>query len=94
MRIVQVLAVASLSFGTVFAASAAPRATAGKPAAAMPQNPVCEDQKLQMASNGAGFGARPLNQDPDARHIKAVVRVIDGCSQPIVLREKVSGRGR
>ncbi len=94
MRVVQVLAFALLSFGAVFAANAAPRATAGKPAAAMPQNPVCEDPKLLMASQGAGFGARPLNQDPDARYIKAVVRVIDGCSQPIVLSEKVSGRGR
>ncbi len=94
MRIVQVLAVALLSFGAAFTASAAPRATAGKPAAAMPQNPVCEDQELQLASQDAGFGARLLSQDPDAHHIKAVVRVINGCSQPIVLREKVSGRGR
>ena len=94
MRIVLVLAVASLSFGAAFTAGAAPRATAGTPAVAMPQKPVCEDLKLQMASHGTGFGARPLNQDPDARHIKAVVRVIDGCSQPIVLREKVRGRGR
>ncbi len=94
MRIVQVLAVAALSFGVVCAANAAPRAAAGASAATMPQKQVCEDQKWVMASQGAAFGAHPLNQDPDARHIKAVVRVIDGCSQPIVLREKVSGRGR
>lgn len=94
MRIVQVLAVASLSFGLVVHAGAAPRATADAPAAATPQSPVCENHQGMMASQKPAIGARPLNQEPGARHIKAVVRVIDGCSQPIVLREKVSGRGQ
>lgn len=56
--------------------------------------PACNDHRAAQATSGKAIGARRLGQEPDAQHIAAVVRKLDGCSRPIVLTDNVGFRGR
>ncbi len=47
----------------------------------------CNNHRVSRAATEKAIGARPLGHEPDAQHIQAVVRTIDGCSRPIVLSE-------
>lgn len=54
---------------------------------------ACKERAVIADSKPKAVGARPLGQEPDARHLQAVMRRVDGCSQPAVLRDRV-GTGR
>lgn len=84
MRVFLVLASAALT--PAVATDARPVAKAEKQ--------VCENHGPQVAAKAKAFGARPLAQEPDARHLQAVVRYLDGCSRPIALEENIGIRGR
>ncbi len=58
------------------------------------EKPACNDHRVTTVKSSKAIGARPLGQEPDAQHIAAVVRTLDGCSRPIVLTENVGFRGR
>lgn len=89
MRIFLVLSLAGI-------ATLAVPATAGRPAEpseqanpAKVEKPACNDHGARTVKAGKAIGARQLGQEPDAQHIAAVVRKLDGCSRPIVLSENV-----
>lgn len=63
------------------AAPQAPPATPGKPA--------CEDHAIMAAAKDKAAGIHPLNQQPGARPLRAVVRVIDGCNKPMPVSERM-----
>ncbi|OYY78778.1 MAG: hypothetical protein B7Y43_04275 [Sphingomonas sp. 28-62-20] len=63
------------------AAPQAPPATPGKLA--------CEDHAIMAAAKDKAAGIRPLNQQPGARPLLAVVRVIDGCNKPMPVNERL-----
>lgn len=76
-------------------------ATAGRPAEpseqanpAKVEKPACNDHRATTVKAGKAIGARQLAQEPDAQHLQAVVRKLNGCSRPIVLEENVGIRGR
>ncbi len=58
------------------------------------EKPACNDHRATTAKSSKAIGARQLGHEPDAQHIAAVVRKLDGCSRPIVLTENVGFRGR
>lgn len=55
---------------------------------------ACENAANIRAGTGKSFGIRPLDQEPDARQLLAVVRTIDGCNRPIAVRERVGFQRR
>lgn len=63
------------------AAPQSPPATPGKPA--------CEDHSIMAAAKDKAAGVRPLSQEPGARPLLAVVRVIDGCNKPMPVSERL-----
>jgi len=67
---------------------------ADTPPVAKAEKPACENHRLLNVQTGKAVGVRPLAQEPDARHLQAVVRTLDGCGRPIVLEENVGIRGR
>lgn len=58
------------------------------------EKPACNDHRATTVKSGKAIGARRLGQEPDAQHIAAVVRTLDGCSRPIVLTENVGVQKR
>ncbi|OYY64215.1 hypothetical protein [Sphingomonas sp. 28-62-11] len=89
MRAFLVLSVVAMAAVGVSGGAAASE----KPAPVKTDKPACNDHRVRMAESGKAIGARRLGQEPDAQHIAAVVRTLDGCSRPIVLTEKVGFRG-
>lgn len=81
---------AMVGIGVAVPAAAGPF---GEPSAqadpAKVEKPVCNDHRVTTVKSGKAIGARRLGQEPDAQHIAAVVRKLDGCSRPIVLTENV-----
>ncbi len=55
---------------------------------------ACEDHSTTAAANGKAMSARPLGQEPNARQLLAVVRIVDGCNRPVTVREQIGFRGR
>jgi hypothetical protein len=55
---------------------------------------VCENSKIHQADRNVPVRAHPLGQEPGARQEIAVLRSIDGCIKPIVVREDVGGKSR
>ena len=76
MRILTLAVLAAATAATAAQAAAACKATPPQPAAA--PSPLI------------AFRAQRLDQLPDARSIRAVVRTVDGCQYLDVLRERVS----
>ena len=71
-----------------------PAVAADQPPAAKADAPSCEKHRSIPIAKNKAIGARALGVEPDAKHIKAVVRKLDGCNRPIVLQEVVGFRGR
>lgn len=55
---------------------------------------VCENSELRQADRQAPVRVHPLGQEPGARQEIAVLRSIDGCIKPIIVREDVGGESR
>lgn len=55
---------------------------------------VCENSTIHQADRNAPVRAHPLGEEPGARQEIAVLRSIDGCIKPIVVREDVGGKSR
>lgn len=82
MRIVVILALPLM-----MAAAPAPDSTAVKP--------VCQNHSLQNAEQRkAPRGPHKLTAEPPAKQILTVLRTVDGCSQPVVIREDVGSPAR
>ena len=83
MRIVAILALAAIA--------AAPVPKPAAPAA----KPVCQNADLSIADGKAGSPAvHPLTAEPPAKLILGVLRTVDGCSRPVVVREDVGAPRR
>ena len=61
-------------------------------AAASPPDvkPVCQNVERGWAE-GAGkpLRAHPLTREPNAKQILTVLRTVDGCTKPVVIREDI-----
>lgn len=79
----------------VFLLSIATTETAAPPKNPAAVRPMCENVRAILATGPAQkISMHPLTQEPPARQIKAVVRTIDGCQRPIVVRAEVGKRDR
>jgi hypothetical protein len=84
MRIVVILALAAI------AAAPAP-----KPAASPSARPVCQNMDQSYAeTQAASPTVHPLTAEPPAKLILGVLRTVDGCSRPVVIREDVGAPRR
>ena len=84
MRIVAILALAAI------AAAPAP-----KPAAKAAAKPVCQNGGMSFADGQpARLTVHPLTAEPPAKLILGVLRTVDGCSRPVVVREDVGAPRR
>jgi hypothetical protein len=83
MRIVAILALATI------AAAPAP-----KPAALPQAKPICQNMNRSYADTQAPLIAHPLTAEPPAKLILGVLRTVDGCTRPVVVREDVGAPRR
>jgi hypothetical protein len=84
MRIVAILALAAI------AAAPAP-----KPAAPAAAKPVCQDSRMSSTvQRGESPRVHPLTAEPPAALILGVLRTVDGCTRPVVVREDVGAPRR
>ncbi|MEO8374276.1 MAG: hypothetical protein ABI471_03560 [Sphingomonas bacterium] len=84
MGIVAILALAAIAAAPV-----------PKPAAPAAAKPVCQKADLSLADGQATVPAvHPLTAEPPAKLILGVLRTVDGCSRPVVVREDVGASRR
>jgi len=84
MRIVAILALAAIAAAPV-----------PKPAAPAAAKPVCQNADLSVTDGRAAVPAvHPLTAEPPAKLILGVLRTVDGCSRPVVVREDVGAPRR
>jgi hypothetical protein len=84
MRILAMLGLAAIAAAP---APERPDATAVKP--------VCQTVSVQRTELGkAQPGAHKLTAEPPARQILGVLRTVDGCARPVVIREDVGAPRR
>ena len=84
MRIVAILALAAI------AAAPAP-----KPAASPVAKPICQNASMSYTGEPAARPTvHPLTSEPPAKLILGVLRTVDGCSRPVVIREDVGAPRR
>ena len=76
---------------TLIALSAGAVTPTAKPA---PLKPICRNPGIVAVDSAKGIGIRPLADAPPAQQIKAVVREIDGCNRPVVVKSEVGVRRR
>ena len=56
--------------------------------------PVCQNKTPAPAVRAAPVRVHPLTAEPPARQILTVLRTVDGCTRPVVVREDVGARRR
>jgi hypothetical protein len=57
--------------------------------------PVCQENRLSEAERRpAPLRAHPMTAEPPAKQILTVLRTVDGCSRPVVIREDVGAPRR
>ena len=77
----------------LLAVLAAPVAAADRPLADSTK-PVCQNPTATLVDGKAPrAGVHTLNQEPPAKQVLTVMRTVDGCVKPVVVREMV-GRPR
>ena len=60
-----------------------------------PVKPVCQNSDVQKAEQRkAPVGAHKLTSEPPAKQVLTVLRTVDGCSNPVVIREDVGEPAR
>jgi hypothetical protein len=79
----------------IFALAAIAAAPAPKPAVTPTAKPVCQNADTSLADGQAARPtAHPLTAEPPAKLILGVLRTVDGCSRPVVVREDVGAPRR
>ena len=79
----------------IFALAAIAATPAPKPAATAPAKPICQDTRMSFADRQpARLTVHPLTAEPPAKVILGVLRTVDGCSRPVVVREDVGAPRR
>jgi len=88
MHIVAIFALAAIAA----APAPKPAATAAAPAQA---KPICQNTRMSFADRQpARLTVHPLTAEPPAKLILGVLRTVDGCSRPVVIREDVGAPRR
>ena len=60
------------------------------PQAPKPARPMCQNSAtLNVNDPKPRRAIHPLGEEPPARAIRTVLRTVDGCSQPVVIREDI-----
>ncbi|MEO6215814.1 MAG: hypothetical protein ABIO86_07275 [Sphingomonas sp.] len=89
MGIIAILALAAI------AAAPAPVAVPAAEAPTAEAKPVCQNAEVSVADDQAPSPTvHPLTAEPPAKLILGVLRTIDGCSRPVVVREDVGAPRR
>lgn len=52
-------------------------------------SPICRQSGTVLAEGAASPAVRPLGKMPPARHLRAVLRTVDGCEKPVVISAEV-----
>jgi hypothetical protein len=82
--------VAILALPAMLAAAPAPER-----APSLAAKPVCQENRVSEAERGkAPVRAHPLTAEPPAKQILTVLRTVDGCTRPVVIREDVGAPAR
>ncbi|MEG3122787.1 hypothetical protein [Sphingomonas sp. GB1N7] len=58
-----------------------------------PLDAKCGSEQTLVGNPAKPLNARPLSREPSAAQILAVYRNVDGCPQPVVLREGIGIKG-
>ena len=70
-------------------------APVGQQAVGAAARPVCQNTDRSLADRpGQPARAHPLTAEPNAKQILAVLRTVDGCTRPVVVREDVGPKLR
>jgi hypothetical protein len=57
--------------------------------------PVCQNTERNWAERtGKPLRAHPLTAEPNAKQILTVLRTVDGCTKPVVVREDIGPKRR
>lgn len=76
---------------TILVLLASPVAAANPPDA----KPVCQNLERSWAEEtGKPLRAHPLTREPNAKQILTVLRTVDGCTKPVVIREDIGPKRR
>ena len=60
-----------------------------------PVGPVCQNSNVQNAEQrNAPVGPHKLTAEPPAKQVLTVLRMVDGCSNPVVIRDDVGAAPR
>ena len=79
----------------IFALAAIAAAPAPKPAAPAAAKPICQNVGMSFTDRQpAPPTVHPLTAEPPAKLILGVLRTVDGCSRPVVVREDVGAPRR
>jgi hypothetical protein len=79
----------------IFALAAIAAAPAPKPSAPAVTKPVCQNVGMSFADRQPQrLTVHPLTAEPPAKLILGVLRTVDGCSRPVVIREDVGAPRR
>ena len=52
-------------------------------------SPTCKNPGAELAAGTPRAGIHPLGQEPPAKQVLTVMRSVDGCVRPVIVREKV-----
>lgn len=69
-------------------------AASGAPHAPAAARPICQSTAAKAAADAKPLRAHPMTEEPNAREILTVLRTIDGCSRPVVIRDDVGAEPR
>lgn len=84
-----------MRFVVILALAAIAAAPAPKPAASPVAKPVCQKMGMSYANDPASRpSVHPLTAEPPANQILTVLRTVDGCTRPVVIREDVGAPRR
>ncbi|MBR0552624.1 hypothetical protein [Stakelama marina] len=56
---------------------------------ALHDKPMCNHARSTAADRDGSVRVKPLSQEPPADQYVAVLRTVDGCEKPIIVREDV-----
>ncbi len=84
-----------MRFVAILALAAVAAAPAPKPAGSPAAKPICQNARMSYTGEQAARPTvHPLTAEPPAALILGVLRTIDGCSRPVVVREDVGAPRR
>jgi hypothetical protein len=60
--------------------------------ATLAAKPVCQTMSRVPVQDKRPLRAHPLTAEPNAKQVLTVLRTVDGCTRPVVVREDIGAR--